>query len=80
MKLTENLDAHISAYEQETGAVIKPEVLELIKAMAAAGDHFEAIGKKMLVAGMIRGQKMILSNGASGSLQIRKVKTILSWI
>ena len=46
MKLTENLDAHISAYEQETGKGIKPEVVELIKAMAAAGDHFEAIGKK----------------------------------
>ena len=46
MKLTENLDAHISAYEQETGAVIKPEVLKLIKATDAAGDHFEAIGKK----------------------------------
>ena len=46
MKLTENLDAHISAYEQETGAVIKPEVLELIKAMAAAGDKFEALGEK----------------------------------
>ena len=46
MKLTENLDSHISAYEQETGAVIKPEVLELIKAMAAAGDKIEALGQK----------------------------------
>lgn len=46
MKLTENLDTHISAYEQETGKVIKPEVVELIKAMAAAGDKFEALGQK----------------------------------
>ena len=46
MKLTENLDTHISAYEQETGKVIKPEVVELIKAMAAAGDKFAALGEK----------------------------------
>lgn len=46
MKLTENLDAHISAYEQETGEVIKPELVEMIKAMAAAGDNFEALGEK----------------------------------
>ena len=55
MKLTEILDAHISAYEQETGAVIKPEVLELIKAMAAAGDHFEDLGEKDARSG--RGQR-----------------------
>lgn len=46
MKLTENIDAMISAYEQETGEVIKPELVELIKAMSAAGDKFEALGKK----------------------------------
>lgn len=46
MKLTENIDAHISAYEQETGEVIKPQVVALIKEMAAAGDKFEALGEK----------------------------------
>ena len=46
MKLTENLDAHISAFEQERGKITNPKVVELIKAMAAAGDKFEALGEK----------------------------------
>lgn len=46
MKLTENIDAQISAYEQETGEMIKPQVVALIKEMAAAGDKFEALGEK----------------------------------
>jgi len=46
MKLTENLDAHISAYEQKTGEVIEPQVVALIKEMAAAGDKFETLGRE----------------------------------
>lgn len=46
MKLTENIDAHISAYEQEKGETISPQVVVLIKEMAAAGDKFEALGQK----------------------------------
>ena len=46
MKLTENIDAHISAFEQERGKITNPKVVELIKAMAAAGDKFEALGEK----------------------------------
>ena len=46
MKLTENIDAHISAFEQERGEIIKPRVVALIKEMAAAGDKFEALGEK----------------------------------
>jgi hypothetical protein len=46
MKLTENIDAHISAYEQETGEVLKPQVVALIKELAAASDFFENLGKK----------------------------------
>ena len=59
MKLTENLDAHISAYEQETGAVIKPEFVELIKAMAAAGDKFEALGEKDACGGYAQRTKEV---------------------
>lgn len=46
MKLTENIDAHISAFEQERGKITNSKVVELIKAMAAAGDHFEDLGAK----------------------------------
>lgn len=46
MRLTENIDAHISAFEQEIGEVIKPEVVELIKVLATAGDKFEDLGVK----------------------------------
>ncbi len=46
MKLTENIDAHISAFEQERGKITNPKVVELIKAMAAAGDYFEDLGTK----------------------------------
>lgn len=46
MKLTENIDAHISAFEQERGKITNPKVVELIKAMAAAGDYFEDLGAK----------------------------------
>lgn len=45
MKLTENIDAHISAFEQERAEPINPKVVELIKAMAA-GDYFEDLGEK----------------------------------
>lgn len=54
MKLTENIDAHISAFEQERGKITNPKVVELIKAMAAAGDHFENLGEKDARSG--RGQ------------------------
>ena len=46
MKLTENIDEHISAYEQEKGETIRPQVVALIKEMAAAGYKFEALGHK----------------------------------
>lgn len=46
MKLTENIDAKITAFEQEIGKKIKPQIVELIKAMAVAGDSFEALGQK----------------------------------
>lgn len=46
MKLTENIDAQISAFEQERGKITNPKVVELIKAMAAVGDHFEDLGEK----------------------------------
>ena len=55
MKLTENIDAHISAFEQERGKITNPKVVELIKAMAAAGDHFEDLGEKDARSG--RGQR-----------------------
>ena len=53
MKLTENIDSHISAYEQETGEAIKPHVMVLIKEMAAAGDKFEALGQKDACGGLV---------------------------
>lgn len=46
MTWTKNIDAHISAFEQERGEIINPKVVELIKAMAAAGDYFEDLGEK----------------------------------
>lgn len=46
MKLTENVDTHISAFEQERGVIIQPHVVALIKQLAAAGDHFEDLGEK----------------------------------
>lgn len=51
MKLTENLDKDISAFEQKKGEKLKPEVVELIKAMAAAGDYFEELGAKDVNSG-----------------------------
>lgn len=55
MKLSENIDAHISAFEQERGKITNPKVVELMKAMAAAGDHFEYLGEKDARSG--RGQR-----------------------
>ena len=55
MKLSENIDAHISAFEQGRGEIIKPQVVELIKAMAAASDQCEDLGKKDARSG--RGQR-----------------------
>lgn len=46
MKLSDNIDAHISAHEQERGEITIPKVVELIKAMAAVGDHFEDLGER----------------------------------
>ena len=46
MKFTENIDTQIAAYEKEKGEIIKPQVVALIKEMAAAGDKFEALGEK----------------------------------
>ena len=55
MKLSENIDAHISAFEQERGKITNPKVVELIKAMAAAADQCEDLGKKDACSG--RGQR-----------------------
>ena len=55
MTWTKNIDAHISAFEQERGEIINPKVVELIKAMAAAGDYFEDLGEKDARSG--RGQR-----------------------
>ena len=57
MKLTENIDAHISAFEQEIGEVINPEVVELIKVLATAGDKFEALGTKDASSGRVQRTK-----------------------
>lgn len=57
MKLTENIDAHISAYEQVTGAVLIPKHIEMIKAMAVVGDKFEALGKKDACGGYTQRKK-----------------------
>ncbi len=57
MKSTENIDTHISAYEQETGEMIKPQVVALIKEMAAAGDKFEALGAKDAAGGIAQRSK-----------------------
>ncbi|MBE6976005.1 MAG: hypothetical protein E7439_02265 [Ruminococcaceae bacterium] len=51
MKLTENIDAHISAYEQEKGEIINPQVVELIKKMAAVADRFDELGAMDAAAG-----------------------------
>lgn len=55
MKMTENIDEHISAFEQERGKIANPKVVELIKAMAAAGDQFEDLGERDARSG--RGQR-----------------------
>lgn len=57
MKLTENIDAHISAFEQERGKITNPKVVELIKAMAAVGDHFENLGVKDASGGIAQRTK-----------------------
>lgn len=54
MKWTKNIAAHISAFEQEKGEIIKPEVVELIKAMAAAGDQFGDLGEKDARSGRVQ--------------------------
>lgn len=55
MKLSDNIDAHISAFEQERGKITNPKVVEMIKAMAAAGDHFGDLGERDARSG--RGQR-----------------------
>lgn len=57
MKLTENIDAHISAFEQERGKITNSKVVEMIKAMAAAGDRFEDPGEKDARSGRERRTK-----------------------
>lgn len=67
MKLTENIDAHISAYEQERGEIVNPTVRELIKAMAAVGDHFEDLGKKDACSDLTPLTKKPLSSGENSA-------------
>ena len=57
MKLTENLDKDIAAFEQELGRPVSAEVLPLIKAMCAAGDQFEKLGVKDASSGHARRTK-----------------------
>ena len=57
MKLTENLDKNIAAFEQELGRPVSAEALPLIKAMCAAGDQFEALGVKDASSGHARRTK-----------------------
>ena len=57
MKLSENINAHISAYEQEKGETISTKVVELVKAMAAAADHCEELGEKDARSGCVQRTK-----------------------
>ena len=57
MELTENIDAQISAYEKEKGGIIEPQVVALLKEMAAAGDKFEALGAKDAAGGLAQRSK-----------------------
>ncbi len=57
MKMTENIDAYISAYEKEKGEIIKPQVVELIKEMAAVADRFDELGAKDAAGGFAQRSK-----------------------
>lgn len=57
MKLTETLNQDITEYEQATGRIVRPELLPLLEALAAAGDHFEELGAKDYAGGYAQRSK-----------------------
>lgn len=51
MKLLNNIDVHIAAFEQQRGGMLKSQVVDLINDLAVAGDQFEKLGMKDAAAG-----------------------------